>query len=98
MGALKLRRSAHSELTETGEFQRMAIRHYTLSIATLAATRVPQRLVSIPAGETVRVNTDDLEVGGRVFIEWNGMLATMFADDLMSRATQKLPSEGKVAT
>ncbi len=65
----------------------MSISRYTLNVATFATTRVPQRLVLIPACATVFVESDQMQLGGTVSVEWNGMRATMFTDDLLSRAS-----------
>jgi hypothetical protein len=59
---------------------------YQLTVPTVATLRYPQRLITIPAGTVLAVDSDDIRVGGRVLVTWGNNFALMFAADLLCRA------------
>jgi hypothetical protein len=72
----------------------MPSEYYKLNVPTMAAARTPQQLVTIPAETVVRVDSDDMRVGGRVVVKWgSNNVATMFAVDLLTRADKISPNE-----
>jgi hypothetical protein len=72
----------------------VAIQRFKLTDPTMATAGFSECLISIPAGTILSVDSDDMNVGTSVLVEWEGRLVTMFAADLLQRAERMIDDVG----